>query len=394
MPDSPASDAPAPAVASPAAHAGAARASAPWLLGLALVLAAGGIALAASLWQRLGAMQQELARRAADSAAQAEDAVKRAQQAEALAQELQARLGVAELRLSEVSLQRSQLEELMLSVSRSRDDSLVQDLESSLRLAAQQAQVSGSAQPLVSALQAAEQRIARAAQPRLNPVQRAIGRDIERLRSSALLDVPALTARLDELIRAVDGLPLANAVGVRRPALAAGSASGPGVAGGAGGAGDAAAPPVKGKGSAKPAKSEIAATAADPVWAAWGDSLQRWGDAWWESVKARGNQLLRLSRIDQPEALLLAPEEAYLLRENLKLKLLNARMALLSRQMVTARADMATVAAAVRRYAQPDAGETEYLLQALQQMQADTRRGDLPRADDTLTALAAAARGR
>jgi hypothetical protein len=53
--------------------------------------------------------------------------VARSAQTEALAQELQARLAVAEVRLSEVVLQRSQLDELMLSLSRSRDDTLVHD---------------------------------------------------------------------------------------------------------------------------------------------------------------------------------------------------------------------------------------------------------------------------
>ena len=111
--------------------------------------------------------------------------------------ELQARLAVAEVKVSEVSLQRSQLEELMLSLSRSRDDNLVQDIDSALRLAMQQTQLTGSAQPLLSALQAADQRIDKAAQPRLNAVQRAIARDIERIQSAALTDVQQRHVRAD-----------------------------------------------------------------------------------------------------------------------------------------------------------------------------------------------------
>ena len=38
-------------------------------------------------------------------------------------------------------------------------------------------------------------------------------------------------------------------------------------------------------------------------------------------------------RIDQPEAMLLAPDQAFFLRENLKLRLLNARLALLARRV-------------------------------------------------------------
>ncbi len=46
-----------------------------------------------------------------------------------------------------------------------------------------------------------------------------------------------------------------------------------------------------------------------------------------------GRELVRVSRIDQPEAALLAPEQVFFLRENIKLRLLNARLGLLARQM-------------------------------------------------------------
>ncbi len=199
---SPSSSSPAPQPAS--------RSGGLWLGILALLLAVGALVVAGMLWQRLGFTQEEMARRSQDSAAQVGEARTLAAQAEALTHELQARLSVAEVKLSEVTLQRSQLEELMLSVSRSRDDNLVQDIDSALRLALQQTQLTGSAQPLVSALQAADQRIARAAQPRLNPVQRAIARDIERIQGASLTDVPSLVRQLDELARQVDGWPMLN----------------------------------------------------------------------------------------------------------------------------------------------------------------------------------------
>jgi hypothetical protein len=108
---------------------------------LALVIALSALGLSGLLWQKLDFTQQELARRSQDSGAVAVEARTLASQAEALTQELQARLSVAEVRLSEVSLQRTQLEELMLTLSRSRDDNLVQDLESALRLAQQQTEL-------------------------------------------------------------------------------------------------------------------------------------------------------------------------------------------------------------------------------------------------------------
>jgi uroporphyrin-III C-methyltransferase len=111
-----------------------------------VVLALGALALLVSglLWQKLGNIQEELAKRSLDSGAQAIEARTLAKAAQDSARELAARLTLQENRISEVSLQRSQLEELMQSLSRSRDENLVVDIESALRLAQQQAQLTGS----------------------------------------------------------------------------------------------------------------------------------------------------------------------------------------------------------------------------------------------------------
>lgn len=223
----PSTDTPAPvaAVSAPAPAPAPVRRAGQGVVWMALLLGALALVFTGMLWQKLTFTQQELARRVQDSGAQAVEARTLAAQAEALAQELQGRLTVAEVRLSEVSLQRSQLEELMLALSRSRDDNLVQDLESAVKLAQQQALLTGSTQPLVAALRAADQRIARAAQPRLNPVQRAIARDIDRIQAAPLADIPSLVLRLDELARQVDEWPVLNQVGYPKPAPAAKAAT-------------------------------------------------------------------------------------------------------------------------------------------------------------------------
>ncbi|MDP3168912.1 MAG: uroporphyrinogen-III C-methyltransferase, partial [Polaromonas sp.] len=184
-----------------------------WVL-VAGAVAVAGVVMSALLWQKLGNIQEELARRSTDSTAQAIEARTLARQAQDGTRELTARLALLETRLSEVSLQRSQLEDLMQSLSRSRDENLVVDLESSLRLAQQQAQLTGSAEPMLAALKSADQRLLRAAQPRLNPLQRAIARDVERIKATTVTDVPGLLLKLDELTRLVDEMPLANAMPV------------------------------------------------------------------------------------------------------------------------------------------------------------------------------------
>jgi uroporphyrin-III C-methyltransferase len=352
--------------------------------------------LGAFLWQELERAKQEVARRATDAGAQAAEARLLAGQANTLTQTLQARLSVAEVRLSEVSLQRSQLDELMLSLSRSRDDSLVQDLESALQLAEQQTQLTGSALPLISALQAADQRIARAAQPRLNPVQRAIARDIERIQAAALLDVPALTQRLDELMRQVDGLTLVQAVG---------RASGAGLAAATTAAVEPVEPiepiePIEASVQAPPDRPDAPAatepgTQAQSPQEPWLDRARAWWarlfDQVWTGVARQGGDLVRVSLIDHPEAALLAPEQGFFLRENLKLQLLNARLAVLARQMDTARADVRSVETTMARYFDPDTLSYRQVREGLQRLNEELRDVTLPRPEESLAALGVAA---
>lgn len=343
-----------------------------WIGWLALGTALLALVMAGLLWQRLGLTQQEFARRQQDGEARAAQAVERSQRAEALVQELQARLAVAEVKLSEVALQRSQLDELMLSLSRSRDDTLVQDLESALRLALQQAELTGSAQPLLSALQAADQRIARAAQPRLNPVQRAIARDIGRLQSAELIDVPSLVHRLGELARTADQWPLARDIpAAHLPAAPTSSA-------------------------AKPIRQTPTTTSSGPDSAA--PPVPSVGAQGWEGIWRNAwyglRDLVRVSRIDHPEAALLAPEQAYFVRENVKLQLLNARMGLLARQQASAQADLKAVEALLARYFDAQTPAVKGALVTLAQLRGQMAPTDMPRPDETLAALGAAAEGR
>ena len=348
------------AVAVAAPTAGRGNGAVTLLLG---TVAAAALVSSGLLWHKLGSIQEQLARQSADTGTQAIEARAMARQAEELARETAARLSVAEARVSEVALQRSQLEELMQSLSRSRDENLVVDIESAIRLAQQQTQLTGSLEPLVAALKSANQRIERAAQPRLAPVQRAIGRDLDRLGRATVTDTAGLLARLDDLVRQVDELPVLNAVAQAAATRRLGATGGaPGSA------------PAAGQGAL--------------AW--WQAALQRS----WEVVRDEARSLVRVSRIDQPEAILLAPEQTFFLRENLKLKLLNARLAVLARQYDSARADLAAATGALNKYFDPASRRTQAAASTLQTAQASMKAAELPRLDDTLSALATAAAGR
>ncbi len=77
------------------------------------------------------------------------------------------------------------------------------------------------------------------------------------------------------------------------------------------------------------------------------------GVRWLLTVEAKGAFSCPRGRDRGTQAVLLAPDQVFFLRENLKLKLLSARLALLSRQMDTARSEIAGVAASLNRYFDP-----------------------------------------
>ena len=334
-------------------------------LGVASAVAVVALVSSVLLWQKISTIQEQLARQSADAGEQSIEARTVARQAQEQVTEAVARLSVAEARLGDVALQRSQIEDLVQSLSRTRDENLVVDLEAALRMAQQQAQLTGSMQPLVAALHSAQQRIERAAQPHLAPVQRAIEQDLLHLTQASVTDTAGLLARLDDLVRQVDDLPVLNAVAQaaetqRMKALMRAQAA-------SGGAGAGAAPP---SGSA---------------W--WQSALQ----TSWEVVRDEARSLVRVSRIDQPEAVLLAPEQTFFLRENLKLKLLNARLGVLARQFEAARSDLAGATTALNKYFDPASRRTQNAATLLQQAQVHMKDAELPRLDETLAALATAA---
>ena len=339
------------------------------------MIAALAISMLASfyLWRKLTNIQEHLARQSADATNLSVEARSLAKNAQDVAREASARSSLNETRLSEVALQRSQLDELMQSLSRSRDENLVVDVESALRLAQQQAQLTGSVEPLLAALKTADQRLVRAAQPRLNAVRRALASDTDKIKAAAVTDIPSLLVKLDEISRLVEDLPVLNTVtAVARvekqnaPSNMSSKTAG--------------------------AKSGTAAPATQD--ADWQTSLQNFMQSNWLIVRAELAKLVRVSRIENPDAVLLSPEQTYFLRQNLKLKILNARLGLLGRQIQSVKSDLASVADDVRKYSDPTSKQAQTLQSALSLVQAQLGNASIPALDASLAALTLAAAGK
>lgn len=354
-----------------AAPAQATRASTAtrWILAALAALAAAALGLAWNTQQRLKTAEQEIVKRQQDAGTQAAEARLMARQAEAAARENAAKVALLEARVAETSLQRSQLEELIQSLSRSRDENVLSDVEAALRLALQQAAITGSAEPLLSALRQAEERLARYPQPRMERVRRAVLQDLDRVKAAGTVDVQSLAIRIDESVRAVDDLPLLAAID-RRGVSREGLARGPAASAPAGPAGVG------------------AASSPGPQWL--DARVRSLLGQFWEEVRG----LVRVTRVDDPEAALLAPEQAFFLRENLKLRLLNARLALLSRQFDTTQADLREAQAVLDRYFDKGSRRVDLVREQLGQVAQQARQVSVPRPDATLAVLATAVAGR
>ena len=285
-------------------------------------------------WWRLDELQDELNRRASENQTQA-------RQSQTGMQALTGRLDALDARLGEVLNRQAALEAISQELAKSRDERLLAEIEQAVVIAAQQLQLAGNVDAALLALQNADARLARAGQPQLLPLRRLLTRDIERLKAMPLADVPGIALKLEAIIAAIDGLPLAFEQRARP-------------------ASESAAPPAKGT--------------------TWWQNLGR--DLWGE---LRG--LIRIDRVDSGEAALLSPNQVFFLRENLKLRLVNARLTLLQRDGRAFREDLRQARDWLEHYFDRRAKPVQTAVATLNALTAADLSIDAPSLNETLAAL-------
>lgn len=287
------------------------------------------------------ALRRELARRLAEMEVQNKEAAARAAQAATALREAEVKLGVLEAKLAESQSQQIALETLYQELSRNRDEWAFADIEQSVLLASQQLQVAANVRAALIGLENAEARLQRMDQPRYAALRRALARDIEKLKGLPLVDIYGSSARLDDVIAAVDKLPLAM---------------------------DAHAKPEK---SAPPTP-----VAAASVW-------ERMLAEVWQELR----QLVRIQRSGLQDAALLAPEQAFFLRENLKLRLVGARVALLSRDTKSYQVDLRAALGVLEKHFEKGDSAVAATTATLRKLQAAQVQVDIPDLAETLEAL-------
>ena len=317
----------------------------PWL-----VVAVVAIGLAGWQWietrLKLADTQQELARRLAEADVAGKESRAMAKQAQEQVAAMQAKLGAIDAKLGESQSQQLALETLYQDLARNREEWALAEIEQSVTLAAQQLQLAGNVQGAVLALQTADARLAATSRPQFIGLRKTINRDLDRLRALPLVDLPGMNLRLEGVLNAIDTLPLA----VDSRPKPEGKAANPGSA------------------------------AAQPTDAGY---WQRLGLDLWGEVRS----LVRIQRFDRDEPALLAPGQAFFLRENLKLRLLNARLALLARDQWTFRNELKQAQGWMERYFDPREKPVQTAVGTVRQLSATEISIELPTLNDSLSAI-------
>ncbi len=275
------------------------------------------IALAAGLWyqdRNYRSAQDQLTRQAQSSASAAQQASGQAGQALALAQSHDEQLKQLHALLAESQEQVHGLEQaLQMLTDRGSDLAIVNDVDHLVSIAHQQLLLTGNVSNAIIALETAQAQLARANRPALAPLQQAINGDLDRLRAASTIDINLLSARLDELAGLVASAPLLVPDDAA-PALAH----------------DA---PRQAIDPVTPEKAAATPGQADAPW--WREGLvqvQDWSAQTWASVRRDLGDFISVRKVDDAAALLMSPDQAGRLRDNLRLRVMTARLALLMNQ--------------------------------------------------------------
>ena len=306
------------------------------------------VLVAIFLWQWLDGhraiaeMQQQLAKKIAemDGASKANQVLLAQGQGEV--RELSAKIAALETRYAEAQNQRAALEALYNDLSVSRDETALAKVEQMLLIAGQQLQLSANVKAALIAMQSADARLQRMDRPAFNGLRKAISQDMDKLRALPGVDITGINLQLDNLIAAVDELPLVYQQRVAK-------------------------------------KGEIVQVVAPKDETFWQKMLREI----WQDLK----QLVRIEDTGKAEIPLLPPNQEFFLRENLKLRLLSARLALLSRDEDGFRQELKTVQLWAARYFDGKSNEVMRVLSGLKKIAASPVSIDLPDVSTSLQAV-------
>ena len=299
------------------------------------------------LWQWLDGhraisdMQEQLAKKIAEMDGSSKANQMLLTQSQDQVRELFAKVAMLESRYAESQNQRAALETLYNDLSVNRDETALAEVEQMLLIAAQQLQLSANVKAALIAMQSADGRLQRMDRPAFNGLRKAISQDMDKLRALPSVDMTGINFQLNNLITAVDQMPLTYQQRAANEVVA----------------------------QAVPQKDET-------VW-------QKLLREIWQEVK----QLVRIENTSKTEIPLLPPNQEFFLRENLKLRLLSARLALLSHDEDSFRQELKTAQLWAVRYFDGKSNEGMRMSDGLKKLAASDISIELPDISPSLQAV-------
>lgn len=331
------------------------------LTAVVVVLAAAGLWYQNSLLEKHKA---ELQAQLATNINTTEQARQTAQQALALAQRQSDKFAQLEKSFNDSTEQFHDLSQAFQTMTDSGSELvLLNDIDHLATIAQQQLMLGGNVANAIVSLEAAQAQLARANRVGLASLQQTLNGDLERLRAAATVDVASLSRQLDTLSRYVSEAPLLVPDDV------------------AGGANT----------EALDLSSEAVASAELPADAPWWErswnTVQQWGSSAWRSVSHDLGQFVSIRRVDDAAALLMSPDQAARLRENLRLRIMAAQLAMMMNQSAVWQTELNAVATALEKRFDTQSNQVQQALRLTRQLQ-DTRIGArLPTVNNTLAAI-------
>lgn len=315
---------------------------------------------------QIHSLRDEMARRLQQSDVSAIEVKGIAKTVQETSKDLQSKVTLLEGKQAEAQGQQLALEQLYQDLSKNRDEWALAEIEQVLATASQQLQLAGNVQGALIALQNADNRLAKSEKAQFIAVRRAIAKDIEMLKTLPQLDMTGLVLRLDSVIAQVDSIPLWSD---EKPPVTVTAPKAPL---------RVLPKPSKGK-----SEKDNDVNSENTFTAKVQDYWQSFSSEMWTEVK----QLVRVRNVENPEALLLTPSQAYFARENLKLRLLNARLALLARNEGAFRSDMISAQDIITKYFDVRSKQAQTAQSLLKQVQSNNLSIEMPALTESLNSV-------
>lgn len=217
----------------------------------------------------------------------------------------------------------AQIQAAYAELLKGRVNWLVDEVEVTLNNASQQLLLSGNIPMAIGMLENVEQRLNHFEQPELLPIKQAISQDLSALKTLPYINIPATVLHIDRLQSGINELPL-----MMDETLQAQN---------------------------KPAPAS---------------QSNHFLTRTWENTVSMIKDMVEIRHLNSSDTMLLAPEQIYFIRENLRLRLLDARLALMQHNNEVYQNDLNAVEMAVKKYFNTESQTTQSWLKELGELKA------------------------